>query len=422
MSDLAKVWDVPAATCPAGSIGHDFRPFDHHAMHATLARAREAEPVFYSPELGYWVVTRYADILDILRDPDRFSAANANTPISPLPPEALQILQEGGYALEGVQVNVDPPKHTRIRAVASQAMGMKRFVGMEPDIRRMVREMIEAFRGEDRVDLMPALTYGLPARTIFTLLGIPDEDVPKVKAWATDRLLLSFSRPTRDQQIEAARNLVAFWNYCVGHVARRVEDPQDDYASDLLRLRGGDDNVLTLNEVNSIAFGLLFAGHETTTSQVTNTLNALLSEPGLWDAVVADPGLIPNAVEEGLRMYGAVANWRRIAKEDVEIAGIRIPAGGPILMSFCAANRDPGMFPDPDRFRLDRPNSRRHLTFGNGIHTCLGAPLSRIEMKVMIEELAAAFPRLRRAPGHPVDYAPAFAFRVPDRLWVDLRG
>lgn len=422
MSDLSKVWDIPKVTCPVGSIGHRYRPFDHRAMHATLKEARKSEPVFYSPDIDYWVVTRYADVISILRDPDRFSAANANTPITPVPDEALAVLQEGGYALEGIQVNCDPPRHTRIRAVASQAMSMKRFMGMEADIRRIVQEDLDRLAGRGRVDLLHEFTYELPAKVIFQLLGIPAEDAAQVKEWSTNRLLLSFSRPSPAEQIEAARNLVKFWNYCVGLVASRIEEPRDDFASDMLRLRGGDDSVITLNEINSAAFGLLFAGHETTTSQITNTLDALLSERSNWEAICRDPALIPNAVEEGLRMFGAVVNWRRRTRTDVEIGGIAIPEGSNLLISFTSANRDEEQFPDGDRFDLSRPNSRKHLTFGHGIHVCLGAPLARLEMRIMLEELTRRFPKMQRVAERPVEFAPAFAFRAPQSLWVDLHG
>lgn len=422
MSDLAKVWEVPKVQCPMGSIGHRYRPFDHHQMHATLEEARKSEPVFYSPEIDHWVITRYADVMAILRDPDRFSAANANTPITPVPAEALAVLDEGGYALEGIQVNCDPPRHTRIRAVVSQAMGMKRLLGLEADIRQIVQEDLERLKGRGRLDLLHDFIYELPAKVIFRILGIPEEDAAQVKKWADNRLLLSFSRPTMEEQMDSARNLVAFWQYCVKLVESRVKEPRDDFASDLLALRGGDDSVLTMNEINSATFGLMFAGHETTTSQATNTLNALLTERSNWEAICQDPKLIPNAIEEGLRMYGAVVNWRRRTLCDVEFGGIAIPAGSNLLISFTSANRDTEQFPDGDRFDVSRANSRKHLTFGNGIHICLGAPLARLEMRIMLEELAQRFPKIRRVEERPVDFAPAFAFRAPQSLWVDLDG
>jgi cytochrome P450 len=420
MNDLAKVWDVPAPQCPVGGMGLSYKPFDHEAMHASLALARRDEPVFYSPELGYWVVTRYDDVFAILRDPERFSAANANTPITPLPREALDLLQEGGYALEGIQVNCDPPRHTRIRESAAQYLNIKRFAALEDQIRGLVRAALDALQGKTRVDLLNEFTHELPARVIFKLLGISDADAAKVKGWSTNRLLLSFSRPTHQQQVDAARNLVRFWAYCVDLVARRIEEPRDDYPSVLLHLRNGDDSILTVNEINSAVFGLLFAGHETTTSQATSALHALLENRDAWDAIRADPSLIPNAVEESLRMHGAVVNWRRRAKYDVTIAGVAIPAGSNILISLTSANRDAKAFEDPDRFDVRRPNARKHLTFGNGIHFCLGAPLARLEVKVMIEEFSARYPNARLVADQPPGFAPAFAFRSPQSLMVDL--
>src|SRR5206468_7614452 len=255
---------------------------------------------------------------------------------------------------------------------------------------------------------------------IFLLLGIPEDEAAQVKKWATNRLLLSFSRPTHEEQMDAARNLLKFWHYCVGLVARRIDNPQNDFASNMLRLRNGDDTVLTVNEINSAAFGLLFAGHETTTTQATNTINALLTERENWDAICADPSLIPNAVEEGLRMYGAVVNWRRRTKCDVEISGVRIPVGSNILISFTSANRDEKYFERPDHFDVRRANARKHLTFGNGIHVCLGAPLARLEVRIMLEELSKRYPDARLVSDRKVEYFPAFAFRLPKSLWIDL--
>jgi cytochrome P450 len=420
-TDLEKIWEIPAVECPAGSIGHSYEPLNHQKMHAALALARKSEPVFYSPELQYWIITRYDDVFQILRDPGRFSAANANTPIVPLPDEALAVLRDGGYALEGVQVNCDPPRHTRIRYSAQQLLNLRSFMPLEGDIRRLVVAAIDNFSGK-RINLLSELTYELPAKTIFKLLGISDEDAIQVKKWSSNRFLLGYSRPTRELQIESARNLVKFWAYCVDMVQERLKRPGDDFASRMLELRNGDDSVLTLNEINSCTFGLLFAGHETTTSQATNTISALLNERENWKAICADPALIPNAVEEGLRMFGAVVNWRRRATTDVEISGQKIAATSNLLISFTSANRDEDYFDDPDHFDVHRANARKHLTFGNGIHHCLGAPLARLEMKIMLEELTRRYPNMRLVEGAKPTYKASFAFRVPESLWVDLEG
>lgn len=418
-TDLEKVWQIPPVECPLGSLGHRYPAFDPIAIHAILEEAREREPVFYSPELGYWVVTRYDDVLSILRNPDQFSAANANTPITAVPEEALQVLKQGRYALEGVQVNCDPPRHTRIKTSVQQVLNIKNYLPLEGEIRRIAVEAIAQFAG-DRVDLLQALTYELPAKTIFKILDIPENEAPLVKQWSTNRMLLSFSRPSRELQVESAHNLVKFWDYCVRMVQERIDNPGQDFASHLLALRAGNDNVLTINEINSCTFALLFAGHETTTSQMTNTIRALLTSPDQWRLLCTQPGLIPNAIEEGLRMYGAVSNWRRRTKTDVVIAGRAIPAGSNLLISFASANRDPRQFEDPDRFDVKRKNARKHLTFGNGIHHCLGAPLARLEMRVVLEELMARFPDMMLAEEAVARYEESFAFRIPKSLRVAL--
>lgn len=419
-TDLGQVWELPPITCPMSGVGRAFDPFDHDGMYKVLEAAREREPVFYCAELGCWVVTRYDDVLGILRDPERFSAQNANTPITPVPQEALDILDAGNYALEGIQVNCDPPRHSRIRKVVGQVMSMKHYPRLEEDIRRLVLGSLEGLSGKGRVDLMAEFTYELPAKVIFLILGLPEKDARQVKQWSANRMSLTFSRPTYEEQVQSARNMTEFWNYCVALVADRMTKPQNDFSSELLRLRGGDDSVLTINEINSATFSLLFAGHETTTSQLTNALDALLSEQENWEAICADPSLIPNAVEEALRMYGAVVGWRRRAKCDVEISGTKIPAGSHILMSFASANRDERQFEEPHRFDLRRRTARRQLTFGTGIHTCLGAPLARLEMKIMLDELSRLYPNLRRVAECPMTFAEAFALRAPRSLWVDL--
>ena len=419
VNDLAKVWDIPAAQCPVGGLGRRYKAFDHEEMHASLAVAPRDEPVFYSPELDDWVVTGYDDVFAILRDPERFSAANANTPITPVPREALDLLQEGGNALGGVRVNCDPPRHTCIRDSAARFLNVKRFAGFEGSILEVVGEAYVDPAGKSRVDLLKEFTHELPARVIFMLLGIPDEDAAQVKSWSTS-LLLSFSRPTHEQQVEAAKTLLKFWTYCVGLVEQRIRDPRDDYPSAVLNIRNGDDSALAVNEINSAVFCLLFAGYETTTSQATSAILALLSDRESWEAIRADSSLIANGVEESLRIHGAVVNWRRRAKCEVEIVGVAIPAGSSFLISPTSANRDSKYFADRDRFDVHRANARKHLTFGNGIHFCLGAPLARLKMKIMIEELSRRCPRARLVPDRTPGYAPAFAFRAPQSLWVDL--
>ena len=391
-------------------------------MFEAIAVARQTQPVFYSEETGHWVVTRYQDVLSILQDTKRFSARNAAVPLSPLHADARAILDDGRFSPETTVASIDPPRHARLRTAFNPQLNPAVARKLEANIRQIVAGDIAKLEGRQRVDLLADFTYELPARVIFLLLGIPEEEVPIVKELAVGRFQIDFAPSTREQQVTASRNLLGLWQYTVDMVQKRMRRPGTDFISGLLALRNGDDSVLTINEINTIGYGLVFAGHETTTNQLTNTIREMLIARENWDAVCADPSLVPNAIEEGLRYCGTVIGWRRTAKEDVELGGVTIPKDAPILMSLAAANRDPQMFPDPERFDISRKNARRHLTLGAGIHFCLGAPLTRLEMKISLEALVQRYPHMRLAPGEPVPHYETFIMRSPERLMVDLNG
>jgi cytochrome P450 len=184
-------------------IGAQFKPFEHHGMYAFFGRARAEEPVFFCPEINYWVVTTREDILPMLQDATRFSADIALAPVTPLVPEALAILK-AGMGAEPTQVNCDPPKHDRIRQVAGRFLNASRFQTLEPDIRRLAREALDALEGRVEIDLVADLVYEFPARVLFLLMGIPADDAPRIKRWADYRLMITFG----DLSPEAALTLV----------------------------------------------------------------------------------------------------------------------------------------------------------------------------------------------------------------------
>ncbi len=407
---------------PVSTIGAAFRAFEQEGMDALYRRARAQEPVFYAPEIGYWVVTRYDDVRAILRDPDRFSAANALTPVKALPPEAVDLLRGGGFTVQPVQVNSDPPVHGRIRDVAKQFLNSRRFMSYQDAVRALVEEYADRLEGQAETDLVRVMTYELPARVIFLLMGIPDVDTANIKRWADNRLLLTWGRLSDGEQIDAAGEMLDYWNYCKALVDARVSDPRDDYPSALLRIRNGDDAVLTLNEVYCLVFGILLAGHETTTNASTNIVRALLRQRDAWERLCAEPALVLNAVEEGLRFATSVVNWRRVAKREVEIAGVTIPEGGDLLLALASANRDEAVFADPDVIDLERRNARNHLSFGVGIHTCIGAQLARLQLKIVLETLTRRFPDMRLGEGFDEDWVRTISFRGPQRLMVRPYG
>ena len=168
-----------------------------------------------------------------------------------------------------------------------------------------------------------------------------------------------------------------------------------------------------------MVYGLLIAGHETTTSMSANAIVTLMRHRDAWERLCADPALIPNAVEELLRFDSSVITWRRKAVKAVEVAGVAIPEGAKLLLALCSGNRDDAHFPEPERLDLDRENAKTHLSFGFGIHYCLGAPLARLELKVILEELTRRLPSLRLVPDQPWEFPPNTSFRGPARLEVE---
>jgi cytochrome P450 len=402
---------------------HPFDPFGPAFLadpYPALARLRSESPVFYSPVLDMWVVTRYADIDAIFRDPETFSAAIAQDPIYPLADEAKAILARG-FRASATMSNCDPPKHTRIRHYNLRSFSSRRIAVLEPKVRDKADELIRSLRKEGEFDLVPGLTFPLPAYMIFSLIGFPPADLEMLKSWCGNRTLFSWGRPSVEEQLGIAENMVRYWRYCERFVDTRIAEPADDFTSDLARVHLGDPGQLTRDEVVGVVYGLSFAGHETTTNLTSNAVRRLLEHRDQWDAVCGDPSLIPNAVEEVLRYDTSVVAWRRITTRPVEIGGVAVPEQARLLLSLASANHDPDRFPGPDRFDILRSTAREHLALGKGIHFCLGAPLARLEVRIVLELLTVAAPDLELVPGQRLTFPRNVSFRGPERLLVRRR-
>jgi cytochrome P450 len=411
-----------AAEGPVTEASCKYNPFSPSYVldpYPTLAELRTKEPVFFSPEINSWVVTRFDTIKKVLRDADRFSARIASDPLTPLCPAARSVIQESDFDVPPMLVNNDPPSHARYRSFFSEPLQRARFDSLEPFIRQTVDGFLDRLATADRpADLVAALTWDVPALVLFKLLGIPQEDVGKVKEWASSRVVLTWGRPSEAEQFELSKGALEYFHYAVELVQRKAAAPGDDYLSDLVRQRDGDDGKMTLHEIAGIAFNLLFAGHETTSSGAINTFAALLRDRPLWERVRLGEQPMGPVVEEGLRFDPPVQGWRRQAKVDVELDGITLPAGSRLLLMFAAANRDPAQFDRPDDFIPGRRNVMQHTTFGTGSHFCLGAPLARLEIQVMLEQVAKRFPTLAIVPDQTLEYVPNTSFRALKKLLV----
>jgi cytochrome P450 len=213
--------------------------------------------------------------------------------------------------------------------------------------------------------------------------------------------------------------MTAYRRYLRELVAAKASHRANDFTSALLAIHDEDPEQLSHEEIASILFSLSFAGHETTNYLIGNMLRRLLEDPARWEAVVADPTLIPNAIDETLRYDPSVPVWRRLTKRPVTVGGVEIPEQSKLFLWLAAAGRDPSVFSDPDLFDLHRENAKRHLAFGKGIHFCIGSAPGKLEARLALEALTDRFPTLRLVPNQALTFHPNISFRGPQALWAD---
>jgi cytochrome P450 len=411
-----------SAGCPVTGLGAEFNPFEDPYLtdpYAFYARARAEEPAFYSPEIDHWVITRYEDVRAILHDPATFSSKVAQSPIRPWPKEAAEMFNARQFDLRPFLSNNDPPSHTHVRQFLRNAFTPRRIKRLEPIVRRIVVTEIDRIAPWGKADLVQELFYETPARVLFAFLGIPDGDVGKIKTWSKGRGLLTWGNPSDEEIIALMPNFIEYLEYCVDRVDDLEKNPGHDYTSELLKqLHEEKPDGVTKSMIVLALFGLLMAGHETTSNQASNGFRALLHHQDNWEAVCKDPTLIPNAVEEMIRYESSIISWRRVTNNPVEIAGVKIPQEAQLLVMLAAANRDSAHFEEGDCFDIQRENAQQHLSFGHGIHYCLGAPLARLELNIMLEELTRRLPSLRIVEGQTYNYLPNTTHRGPDTLWA----
>ncbi|MEU8927644.1 cytochrome P450 [Kitasatospora sp. NPDC048545] len=294
-------------------------------------------------------------------------------------------------AVAHTMLHTDPPTHTRLRRLVVRAFTPSTVDSLRPCIRHLAEQLIRRWEPGSEVDLIADLAGPLPVAVICQLLGVPPEDWGRIRALSTD--LFATGDSTR---IDAASHDLA--DYMTQLIATKRSRPDQALLSALIAVRDADGDRLSEEELVSLGLLLLIAGHETTTAAIGNAVLALLQHPAELEGLLAYPHRIPAAVDELLR-YDApvsIATWRHAA-HTVRLGNVEVAAGTPVLVSPGAANRDPGRFTDPDRLDLQRPDAASHLSFGHGIHRCLGAPLAHAEVETALRVLLKRFPGLRLA-------------------------
>lgn len=350
----------------------------------TYARLREQPGLFWQAHAaggGMWMVTRHAEVEHVLKDA-RFTK------------DARKVRDTPPAALPNHMLDSDPPDHTRLRGLVSQAFTPRTVERMEAPIREIARNLLDRAAASDTLEFMEAFATPLPVVVIAQLLGVPPEDHDAFRAWSTDFVDGSdFATATPERAARAEAAIPALAGFLADLVAKRRANPADDLISHLIAAED-EGGKLGPGELVSNLVLLVIAGHETTVNLLGNGLLALLRHPEQLAFLRAHPEALPTAIEEMLRFDAPVQRALfRAALEDVEIGGQVVRKGEQVSAVIGAGNRDPRAFPEPDSFLVTRtPN--RHLAFGRGIHFCLGAPLAKLEARVAFEELLRRFDHL----------------------------
>ena len=342
---------------------------------------RTKDPVHRMRLIDAWAITRYRDIDRVLRDHATFSSA-----------VATKVQRRTGLTS---MLETDPPDHTRLRSLVSQAFTPRAIEGLRPRIERIAEQLVEAAANGDRVDLMASIAYPLPVIVIAEMLGVPAEDLTRFERWSND-ISLNIEPTLDDGEILRVRKAAEeLTEYFEGIILLRRSDPKDDIISALLAAEEEGDK-LTHEELIRTLILLLVAGNETTRNLIGNGVLALLTNPDQFDLLRQDPSLIGSAVKELLRYDSPVQLDGRTPTVDVELGGRSISAGQPVIAVIGAANRDPDVFENPDRLDIRRTGTS-HLSFGRGIHYCLGAPLAEMEGRIALAAIMRKFQRIRLA-------------------------
>lgn len=385
------------------------------------AELRRLAPAYLVPARGFWVVSRYADVAGVLRRPELFSssamAAALTRPADFVPEEEA----EDDWADEDRVsiIGADGAQHARLRDVVNRGFTPGRIAALAPRVRQIARELAEPLLGTGGCELVEDFAAPFPVQVIAELLGVDPERRADFKRWS-DAIMAGIFDPEAEREAAAiGAALVEMRDYLSAVIEERRRQPGQDLISSLVRAEE-EQGVLTPHEVQIFVFALLVAGSVTTTHLVSNMLLALMAHPAELARVVADPGLVPGAVEETLRYASPVHMIWRTATEDVEVGGTTIPKGATVAPLFASANRDEAAFPEPDRFDVNR-NPKDHLAFGHGVHFCLGAALARLEARVALETLLAdgRWPVLEETS---VRWLPSMIFRGPLRLRLSFAG
>lgn len=370
------------------AIMRPFNPFspslniDPYPQYETL---RERGPIVFHRALTTWLISSFELCETVLRSPVSVDRGDL---FDVIPPWSKLDADDRSMFTTSVLL-VDPPDHTRLRRLVSRAFTPRTIERLEPRVEEIADDLVGRIHDERAVDLFSSVFAPLPIYVIGELLGVRDQDWSRLKAWSDEFAKIidpidAFEPARMSAAIGEMRSVFDGW------IDLRLADPGEDLLSQLLRIEDADDGRLSRTELQSMIAVLMTAGHETTSGLLGNSILALASRPDLWDRLADDASVVGAAVEELIRFDSPVQNTDRLAIEDLDIGGQRVKAGQMMMLCIGGANRDPAQFERPNELDFDRPDNRS-LSFGHGIHHCLGAALARQEARIVLPRICREF-------------------------------
>lgn len=404
-----------------GQPNLDFQPFQspfRDNPYAFFAQARE-QPIFFSPTFNFWMVTRYDDIVRILKDHQTFSNRNAFAAPTELIPEAKELLRGTMFTTEsGGLIMADPPIHTRLRRPLTAAFSARRVARTEPAMRELVSRLIDTFPSEGPLDIVKQFAHPLPFQVVCHLLGIPQSETEQVHTWSDALIDLLNAGVAPEKQVDYAQKCRNLYQYVRDLLEQRQREPQDDLATALLQEVVQEQSQTTLAELADVLVSVLVAGFESTQYFLGAFLALILTNVD-WENLNEDSRSLSLLVEEGLRLATPILGIMRYATREVQLGDLTIPAGSLVYISLTSGNYDDQQFAHAALFDPQREQNNRHITFGQGIHFCIGAPLARAEARIALEVLHQRLPHLRLVPDQTLEYRDGLVLRGLEHLWVE---
>lgn len=404
--------------CPITFTDPEVRRCPFPAYH----KLRDEQPVYKDPVSGNFILTSYRDVRKTAMDTKVMSCKTGvvQTRKSEIADQINAMFEENGFLPMDTLVTNDPPDHKIYRSLVDKAFSRGKVEGLEPQIENAVAELIDSFIDKDEIEFFDAFAMRLPIIVFTEILGVTDRDVYKFKRWSDMSLETSNPALSPEREIVLVEAVIELQQYLAKNVERVRAAPDDSLLSTLVHAEI-DGRTLNMRELISILWLLFIAGGETTASAIAAGMEFLIERPELVDQIRTDPNKMDAFIEEVLRIKAPATTMFRRATADTEIGGVFIPENAIIETRFGAANLDPDVFPNPETVDLERQNSKAHLTFGSGIHMCIGNQLARGELRASFRQLVERLHNFRAARGEQsYAYTTTYVAYGLTELWMNF--